>query len=107
MAKNCQRKNEISSWGKKAHQLEKEREVRLDYELEIKFYNQKLSKKFPLLTRKNGGEKSGYEPRRDSWTLDASAGCTTQAHRPTDDCVSRRRFRLKNHSHRNERNPKG
>lgn len=50
--------------------------------------------------------KAFYEPLRDSWTLDASAGCTTQAHRPTDDCVSRQQFRLKNHSHRNERNPK-
>lgn len=47
-----------------------------------------------------------YEPLLDSWTLDAAAACTTPAHHLTDDCVGQQRFRLKNHSHRSERNPK-
>lgn len=47
----------------------------------------------------------GYEPLRDSWTLDVAATCTTRAHRPAAGCESRRRSRLKNHLHRNAGNP--
>lgn len=47
-----------------------------------------------------------YEPLLDSLTLGAAAACTTPAHRPADDCVSQQLSRLKNHSHRSERNPK-
>lgn len=104
--KKVQRK-ERKNQGKESTSTGEREEICLRVMEKVKFLSK--IKSSSRLTKKNWGIKRKmfcYEPLRDSWTRGVVVAYTTQAHRPTDDCGGRRKFCLKNHSRRNERNHK-